>query len=140
MLKGSDGAKARIAIVSNSAETPAARRDGGWRTLFRASGRRNARPAGAHVVGPRQSQLVARPGKRRGCPRRLPKCRQFRPPLAYARAMRIVTYRDLRPGRFGKPLERLRAALGRGDFAAAGLKKLAPTSYWRAKLSDEARL
>ncbi len=54
--------------------------------------------------------------------------------------MRIVTYRDLRPGRFAKPLERLRAALDRGDFAAAGLKKLAPTPYWRAKLSDEARL
>ena len=52
----------------------------------------------------------------------------------------IVTYRDLRPGRFAKPLERLRAALARGDFAAAGLKKLAPTPYWRAKLSDEARL
>ena len=34
----------------------------------------------------------------------------------------------------------LRAALARGDFAAAGLKKLAPTPYWRAKLSDEARL
>ena len=54
--------------------------------------------------------------------------------------MRIVTYRDLHPGRFAKPLERLRAALARGDFAAAGLKKLAPTPYWRAKLSDEARL
>ena len=54
--------------------------------------------------------------------------------------MRIVTYRDLHPGRFAKALERLRAALGRGEFAAAGLKKLAPTSYWRAKLSDEARL
>ena len=54
--------------------------------------------------------------------------------------MRIVTYRGLRPGRFAKPLERLRAALARGDFAAAGLKKLAPTPYWRAKLSDEARL
>jgi hypothetical protein len=54
--------------------------------------------------------------------------------------MRIVTYRDLRPGRFARPLERLRAALARGDFATAGLKKLAPTHYWRAKLSDEPRL
>ena len=54
--------------------------------------------------------------------------------------MRIVSYRDLRPGRFGKPLARLSAALAKGDFAAAGLKKLAPTPYWRAKLSDEARL
>ncbi len=54
--------------------------------------------------------------------------------------MRIVTYRGLRSGRFAKPLEGLRAALARGDFAAAGLKKLAPTPSWRAKLSDEARL
>ena len=54
--------------------------------------------------------------------------------------MRIVTYRDLRPGRFGKSLERLRSALAHNDFAAAGLKKLSPTPYWRAKLSDEARL
>ena len=54
--------------------------------------------------------------------------------------MRIVTYRDLRPGKFGKPLARLSAALARADFAAAGLKKLSPTPYWRAKLSDEARL
>ena len=54
--------------------------------------------------------------------------------------MRIVTYRDLRPGRFAKPLGRLRSALARGDFVAAGLKKLSPTPYWRAKLSDEARL
>ena len=54
--------------------------------------------------------------------------------------MQIVTYRDLRPGRFVKPLERLRAALARGDFAAAGLKKLTPSPYWRGKLSDEARL
>jgi len=54
--------------------------------------------------------------------------------------MRIVTYCDLRPGRFAKPLERLRTALARGDFAAAGLKKLSPTPYWRAKLSDDARL
>ena len=54
--------------------------------------------------------------------------------------MRIVTYRDLRPGKFGKPIARLSAALARADFAAAGLKKLTPTPYWRAKLSDEARL
>ena len=54
--------------------------------------------------------------------------------------MQIITYRDLRPGRFTKPLERLRAGLGRDDFAAAGLTKLAPTPYWHAKLSDEARL
>ena len=54
--------------------------------------------------------------------------------------MRIISYRDLAPGRFAKAVERIRAALARGDFAAAGLKKLSPTPYWRAKLSDEARL
>ena len=54
--------------------------------------------------------------------------------------MRIVSYRDLAPGRFAKAIEKTRAALARGDFAAAGLKKLSPTPYWRAKLSDEARL
>ncbi len=54
--------------------------------------------------------------------------------------MRILTYRDLRPGRFTKALDRLRSAISRGDFASAGIKKLSPTNYWRAKLSDEARL
>ena len=54
--------------------------------------------------------------------------------------MRILTYRNLRPGRFTKALERLRSAVSRGDFAAVSLKKLSPTNYWRAKLSDEARL
>ena len=72
--------------------------------------------------------------------RHLPKRRPVGAQLAYTCRMRIITYRDLRPGRFTKPLERLRAGLGRDDFAAAGLKKLAPTPYWRAKLSDEARL
>ena len=54
--------------------------------------------------------------------------------------MRILTYRDLRPGRFSKALDRLRVAISQGNFAAAGLKKLSPTNFWRAKLSDEARL
>jgi hypothetical protein len=54
--------------------------------------------------------------------------------------MRIVSYRDLAPGRFAKAIEKIRAALARGDFIAVGLKKLSPTPYWRAKLNDEARL
>lgn len=54
--------------------------------------------------------------------------------------MRILTYRDLRPGRFAKAIERVGSALARGDFAAAGLRKLSPTRYWRARLSHEARL
>jgi len=54
--------------------------------------------------------------------------------------MRILSYRDLRPGRFSKALDRLRGFISRGEFAAAGLKKLSPTNYWRAKLTDEARL
>ena len=49
-------------------------------------------------------------------------------------------YRDLAPGQFAKSIEKISAALTRGDFAAAGLKKLSPTPYWRAKLNDEARL
>ena len=73
-------------------------------------------------------------------PRRPGERRHIQALFGYTPRMRIVTYRDLRPGRFAKPIERLRAALTRGDFAAAGLKKLAPTPYWRAKLSDEARL
>ena len=54
--------------------------------------------------------------------------------------MRIISYRDLAPGRFAKSVQKIGAALARGDFAAAGLKKLSPTPYWRAKLNDEARL
>ena len=54
--------------------------------------------------------------------------------------MRIVTYRDLQPGRYAKAIDRVRAALARDDFAAAQLKKLAPTPYWRAKIGDDARL
>ena len=54
--------------------------------------------------------------------------------------MRIISYRDLAPGRFARSVEKIGAALARGDFAAAGLTKLSPTPYWRAKLSDEARL
>ena len=52
--------------------------------------------------------------------RHLPKRRPVGAQLAYTCRMRIITYRDLRPGRFTKPLERLRAGLGRDDFAAAG--------------------
>jgi hypothetical protein len=37
--------------------------------------------------------------------------------------MRILSYRDFAPGRFAKSVEKIRAALARGDFAAAGLKK-----------------
>ncbi len=43
--------------------------------------------------------------------------------------MRIVSYRGLDPGRYAKRIERLRAALARDDFAAANLRKLAPTPY-----------
>ena len=87
------------------------------------------------AAAPRDAQAAVR-----RCVVKWPVRSAVRAPFAYTCDMRIVTYRDLRPGRFAKALERLRAALGRGDFAAAGLKKLAPTTYWRAKLSDEARL
>ena len=41
--------------------------------------------------------------------RHLLKRRPVGPQLAYTCRMRIITYRDFRPGRFTKPLERLRA-------------------------------
>jgi hypothetical protein len=54
--------------------------------------------------------------------------------------MRIISYRDLAPGRFAKSVEKIGAALARGDFAAAGLKKLSPTpkrqppvAFWPSK-------
>ena len=43
--------------------------------------------------------------------------------------MRILTYRDLRPGRFSKALDRLRIAISQGNFATAGLKKLSPKNF-----------
>jgi hypothetical protein len=54
--------------------------------------------------------------------------------------MRILTYQGLDTHRLQKPLARIRAAIAREDFRAAGIRKLAPTPYWRAKLDDKSRL
>lgn len=54
--------------------------------------------------------------------------------------MRILTYQGLDTHRLQKPLARIRAAVAREDFRAAGIRKLAPTPYWRAKLDDKSRL
>ena len=54
--------------------------------------------------------------------------------------MRILTYQGLDTHRLEKPLARIRAAIAREDFRAAGIRKLAPTPYWRAKLDDKSRL
>ena len=116
----------------------------GGRATTRIIRQKGNHPFLAFKVGPMNGgNAVANPSSGVGptfAARRLAERCRFRAPFAYTRRMRIVTYRDLRPGRFIKPLERLRAALARGDFAAAGLKKLTPSPYWRGKLSDEARL
>jgi tetratricopeptide (TPR) repeat protein len=53
--------------------------------------------------------------------------------------MRLLTYDGLSLVGFEAPMERLEAALARDDVRAAGLKKL-EGGYYRAKLSDKARL
>jgi hypothetical protein len=59
---------------------------------------------------------------------------------SYTPVMRILTYQGLDGRRLQKPLGRIRSAIESQDFRAAGLKKLAPTPYWRAKLDDKNRL
>jgi hypothetical protein len=54
--------------------------------------------------------------------------------------MRILIYQGLDTHRSQKPLARIRSAIESQDLRAAGLKKLAPTPYWRAKLDDKSRL
>jgi Ankyrin repeat/Viral (Superfamily 1) RNA helicase len=54
--------------------------------------------------------------------------------------MRILTYQGLATLRSQKPLARIHSAIAAQDFRAAGIKKLAPTPYWRAKLDDKSRL
>ena len=54
--------------------------------------------------------------------------------------MRVLTYQGLGPHRLQKAMGRVRSAITDGDFRAAGIKKLAPTPYWRAKLDDKTRL
>src|ERR1700686_5667137 len=54
--------------------------------------------------------------------------------------MRILTYQGLDRHRLQKTRTRIRAAIAREDFRAAGIRKLAPTPYWRAKPQHKSRL
>ncbi|MBZ9714908.1 hypothetical protein [Deinococcus multiflagellatus] len=54
--------------------------------------------------------------------------------------MRVLTYRHLDPSGVEAQFEKVHAALSRGDFASADVKKLVGHPYHRAKLSDTHRL
>lgn len=54
--------------------------------------------------------------------------------------MRFLTYEGLFPGDLAPQLERVRSAIERGELAAIDLKKLGVGGYYRAKLSERARL
>lgn len=54
--------------------------------------------------------------------------------------MRVLTYKGLDPGRHKAAVDRLSKAIASEDWRAANIKKLHPTPYWRAKLSDADRL
>jgi len=52
----------------------------------------------------------------------------------------IFIYNDIDPGKVRKQFDRTIEQLSRGDFAAADVKKMAGTGYYRAKLDYENRL
>ena len=54
--------------------------------------------------------------------------------------MDILTYSDLAPGKLLPQFERIVERLRAGDFAGADVRKLSPTPYYRARLSDADRL
>jgi len=54
--------------------------------------------------------------------------------------MNVLQYTDLAPGKLQKVFDRVVGHLRAGDFRAADVKKLKPTAYYRAKLSDADRL
>ena len=54
--------------------------------------------------------------------------------------MDILQYTDMEPGKLRKAFDRAVDHLRAGDFRAADVKKLKPTAYYRAKLSDADRL
>ncbi|HSV36813.1 MAG TPA: hypothetical protein VLI46_14725 [Ramlibacter sp.] len=54
--------------------------------------------------------------------------------------MRLLLYKDLDTRRVKPAFSKVRAAIEAGDFRSADVKKLAPTSYWRAKLDYANRL
>jgi len=54
--------------------------------------------------------------------------------------MDILQYTDMEPGKLRKAFDRVVEHLRAGDFRAAEVKKLKPTAYYRAKLSEADRL
>lgn len=54
--------------------------------------------------------------------------------------MRVLLYKDLDTRRVKAAFAKLRTAIEAGNFRSADVKKLAPTSYWRAKLDYANRL
>lgn len=54
--------------------------------------------------------------------------------------MDVLTYAGLDLAGFRTKFDKVRAAIERGDFRSADLKKLAPTPYYRARLDDASRL
>ncbi|WP_298290559.1 ankyrin repeat domain-containing protein [Thiomonas sp.] len=54
--------------------------------------------------------------------------------------MRVLTYKGLDPGRHKVALNRLCQTIAAEDWRSAHIKKLHPSPYWRAKLSDADRV
>ena len=55
-------------------------------------------------------------------------------------SMKVLKYNELDSSPVQKQYERVVEALERGDFRSADVKKLTPTSFYRAKLNDRDRL
>ncbi|MFM2055766.1 MAG: hypothetical protein RLY71_151 [Pseudomonadota bacterium] len=54
--------------------------------------------------------------------------------------MRVLTYQDLQLRRVRSSFDKFRKAIESNDFHSAQIRKLSPTSYWRARLDDSHRL
>lgn len=54
--------------------------------------------------------------------------------------MRFLTYAELSPGKLGKAVEKVRAAIEKGDLRSPDVKKLNANGYYRAKLDYTNRL
>ena len=60
--------------------------------------------------------------------------------LPFVTTMRVLLYKDLNTRRVKAAFAKVRAAIEADDFRSADIKKLAPSSYWRAKLDYSNRL
>jgi len=54
--------------------------------------------------------------------------------------MQVLTYIGLNPAKLQAKFDKVCAAIARDDFRSIDMKKLVPTSYYRAKLDDANRL